>query len=642
MSDIKIFISCNRESYVPQHPLLYPIQTGAANADCHFEGMLHDDEGEDQISQRNTTYCELTAQYWVWKHMDADYYGFMHNRRYISFSQERFEEDEYGNVMMGMIDAAALDKLGYQPDNMRRMIEGNDIVALAPLDISKCTWLPKDQRTVRGQYASGQQHDTGDLDLLVSILREKYPDYAQDAVNYLNGDKGYYLNMYIMRKEHFNAYSAWLFDVLDAFSAKQDYTNFSNYEIRKCGFIAERLFGIYFTHLLRTRPDLKVRYLQNSFFSSLDKPYLEPAFDEHNVPVVMASSNEYVPFLGVLLSSIIANASGENNYDIIVLSNGISPTNRQILETVLEKRPNFALRFIEVSQILSNSDLPSKHHISVTTHARYMLTEFLPNYHKVLYLDSDIVVDVDIAELYHTDIEDYMVGAVRDTVVAGWYKMPGHPQKQYMDTVLKMRDPFNYFNAGVLLMNLDAMRARFSAKDLLDLACDDKWMWLDQDVLNSICDGRVKWLSQEWNVMAHADLNPYAKPEGFAPKWLQDAYNKAKEKPKLIHYAGRAIPCYAPDADLYWIFWRYARQTQFYEQLLFFLAQEAGELQKRKEQQQALLSRQNKLLYRFLRSVKRGIMPVINWLLPQHSARRDKVVWVYRRMRGIPEDGYQI
>ena len=57
MSDIKIFISCNRESYVPQHPLLYPIQTGAANADCHFEGMLHDDEGEDQISQRNTTYC---------------------------------------------------------------------------------------------------------------------------------------------------------------------------------------------------------------------------------------------------------------------------------------------------------------------------------------------------------------------------------------------------------------------------------------------------------------------------------------------------------------------------------------------------------------------------------------------------------
>ena len=142
--------------------------------------------------------------------------------------------------------------------------------------------------------------------------------------------------------------------------------------------------------------------------------------------------------------------------------------------------------------------------------------------------------------------------------------------------------------------------------------------------------------------MAHADLNPYAKPEGFAPKWLQDAYNKAKEKPKLIHYAGRAIPCYAPDADLYWIFWRYARQTQFYEQLIFFLAQEAGELQKRKEQQQALLSRQNKLLYRFLRSVKRGIMPVINWLLPQHSARRGKVVRVYRRMRGIPENGYQI
>lgn len=642
MSDIKIFISCNRESYVPQHPLLYPIQTGAANTGRHFEGMLHDDEGEDQISQRNTTYCELTAQYWVWKHMDADYYGFMHNRRYISFSKEHLKEDMYGNVVMGMIDAAALDKLGYQPGNMRRMIEGNDIVALAPLDISKCTWLPKGQRTVRGQYASGQQHDTGDLDLLVSILREKYPEYEQDAIDYLNGDKGYYLNMYIMRKEIFNAYSAWLFDVLDAFSAKQDYTNFSNYEIRKCGFIAERLFGIYFTHLLRTQPDLKVRYMQNSFFSSLDKPYLEPAFAERNVPVVMASSNEYVPFLGVLLSSIIANASGENNYDIIILSNGISPTNRQILEMVLEKRPNFALRFIEVSQILSNSDLPSKHHISVTTHARYMLTEFLPGYHKVLYLDSDIVADADIAELYHTDIEDYMVGAVRDTVVAGWYKMPGHPQQQYMDTVLKMRDPFNYFNAGVLLMNLGAMRARFSAKDLLDLACDDKWMWLDQDVLNSVCDGHVKWLGQEWNVMAHADPNPAAMPESFAPKWLQDAYNKARRNPKLIHYAGRATPCFAPHADLYWVFWKYARETFFYEQLMGMIAQEVEAQQTYAQQRHELEMKLNKPVRRGLRRIKRCVMPVVNCVLPLGSSRRDKVVKAYRRMRGIPENGYQI
>ena len=53
--------------------------------------MLHDDEG-DNISNKNKTYCELTAQYWAWKNMEADYYGFFHYRRYFHLIQMRIRK----------------------------------------------------------------------------------------------------------------------------------------------------------------------------------------------------------------------------------------------------------------------------------------------------------------------------------------------------------------------------------------------------------------------------------------------------------------------------------------------------------------------------------------------------------------------
>ena len=88
---IKIYVSCHKECFMPQGELFYPIQVGAAAAGKRFAGILHDDEG-DNISHKNPTYCELTAQYWAWKNDDADYYGFFHYRRYMSFSEKKLRK----------------------------------------------------------------------------------------------------------------------------------------------------------------------------------------------------------------------------------------------------------------------------------------------------------------------------------------------------------------------------------------------------------------------------------------------------------------------------------------------------------------------------------------------------------------------
>ena len=71
--NIKIFISCHKRCNFLKNKYVSPIQVGAALSSERFEDMEHDDEGEN-ISILNPMYCELTAQYWAWKNIDADYY----------------------------------------------------------------------------------------------------------------------------------------------------------------------------------------------------------------------------------------------------------------------------------------------------------------------------------------------------------------------------------------------------------------------------------------------------------------------------------------------------------------------------------------------------------------------------------------
>ena len=75
-SKIHISVACHKPSRLPENPLLVPVQVNSANAGKRMD-MAHDDEGEN-ISLKNPEYCELTAQYWEWKNVEADYYGLCH------------------------------------------------------------------------------------------------------------------------------------------------------------------------------------------------------------------------------------------------------------------------------------------------------------------------------------------------------------------------------------------------------------------------------------------------------------------------------------------------------------------------------------------------------------------------------------
>ncbi len=234
MADIKLFVCCHQPTSVPEHPLLVPIQVGAALAEEHFPGFLYDDTGEN-ISLKNRSYCELTAQYWAWKNVDADYYGFFHYRRYLypDINAKRPYRIERKPSL------PLLDRLGYA--QFAESISQYDMI------------LPKGENMyvpVRDHYANASFHHRGDLELAEQIVRESSPAYVPAMETYFSHTSCYFGNIFIMRKPVFHDYCTWLFPILEEFDRRADISGYAVQARRVDGYLAERLLGVYRTHHL--------------------------------------------------------------------------------------------------------------------------------------------------------------------------------------------------------------------------------------------------------------------------------------------------------------------------------------------------------------------------------------------------------
>ncbi len=80
--NIKLFVSHHKPFHQIDLPGYTPIQVGKEKA-THQLNMIGDNTG-DHISSLNPYFCELTAQYWVWKNVRADHVGFCHYRRFFN------------------------------------------------------------------------------------------------------------------------------------------------------------------------------------------------------------------------------------------------------------------------------------------------------------------------------------------------------------------------------------------------------------------------------------------------------------------------------------------------------------------------------------------------------------------------------
>lgn len=564
---IRLFVTTHKNVDTFDSVIMQPVQVGLREGSYRFPWAFHDDDGEN-ISERNPRYCELTTQYWAWKNINADYYGFCHYRRYFDFSETPHEENPYGEIMDDYIDAKAARKYGLNDANIAKVVKQYDVITTPFGNLEE---IIDKHGTPRALWEAAPLLYDDDLKRCYQILCSMYPDYKEDAKAFFEGNKACFCNMFIMKREIFFDYCSWMFPILEEFDRNTDYSHYSREALRTPGHLSERLLNIYLLHHKRVDSNWRFKELQCVHFTNPEPAEeLKPldVFDKPIVPVVFAADDNYVPQLTTTVYSAMKNADPSYFYDVVVLQRDIAGDKQERMWRFFEQFPNMSLRFLNVKRELSGYDLSTNNaHISIETYYRFLIQQLLPNYDKVLYLDSDIIIVGDIAKLYDIDLQDNLLGAVRDIDFLGNLNVKHGKRMSYAKDVLKMKNPYDYFQAGVLVLNTKGMRNRYSIGQWLTYASNPNYIYNDQDVLNAYCEGKVLYLPWEWNVV-HDCGGRVGSLFTQAPNDVYDAYVKSRSNPQIIHYAGYQKPWVDPDCDYASIYWRYARETPFYERLI--------------------------------------------------------------------------
>lgn len=207
--DTRIYVMTHKEIAELPEDIYLPLHVGREGKDDL--GYLGDNTGE-QISGKNPYYCELTGMYWLWKNVSCDVIGICHYRRFFLRDGQLLKKDE-----------------------IEQLIERYPII----IPNSRCVT----EKNVYEHY--GKRHNAKDLDLCREVIAEKYPayisayDYAMDTMLISMA------NMWITRKDIYDRYCQWLFDILFEVEKRLDMTGYDEYQKRVMGFLSERLFRVW-------------------------------------------------------------------------------------------------------------------------------------------------------------------------------------------------------------------------------------------------------------------------------------------------------------------------------------------------------------------------------------------------------------
>ena len=261
------------------------------------------------------------------------------------------------------------------------------------------------------------------------------------------------------------------------------------------------------------------------------------------IPVFFAVDDGYIPFLGIALKSLIDNASDENKYQIKILYTNVSSENIRRIKKY--EKENINIEFVDLNKQLEDikEKLYTRNYFSNTTYYRLFIPELYPEYKKAIYIDSDTICLTDIANLHNIDMENNLIAGVPDGAIQAIDVF-----KDYVERVVGVSDYNNYFNAGIIVMNLEELRKyKFQDKFIYMLGKVRFEVAQDQDYMNRLCKGRVKLLDFSWNRMP--------------------IMGKQSGDINIIHYNLGAKPWYFDDVLYQEYFWKYAEKTDFYNEI---------------------------------------------------------------------------
>lgn len=247
---IKIFTCYHKSDHLLKSDIIVPLQVGKAIAKTDLG--ISGDDSNDNISDKNPYFCELTATYWIWKNVSADYVGLFHYRRFLNF----LTEDTKSNILTDNF----LDKYGITDSNIMALLEQYDVILPKKTD--------KISLTLYDFYK--KVHVIEDIDCMLSVIQEKYPTIYPLSESILkNQSQGYFANMIITSKSFFDEYASWIFDILFTVEDRiqSQLLNREPYQQRVYGFLSERLMTIFIAYKQQTQ-GIRIKELPSLFIES--------------------------------------------------------------------------------------------------------------------------------------------------------------------------------------------------------------------------------------------------------------------------------------------------------------------------------------------------------------------------------------
>ena len=188
---IQIIVAAHKAYRMPTDPMYLPLHVGKAGKDLEL-GFQGDNTGEN-ISEKNATYCELTGLYWAWKNLNADYIGLAHYRRHF---RGKSGKDKWDCILTTA--------------QAEQLLQNYDV-----------------------------------LELMISLVSAQGENYRAAAEALRHRTWTHIYNMFIMKRDIFDGYCQWMFDILGQVEAQIDISGYSAYDRRVFGFLAERMLDIY-------------------------------------------------------------------------------------------------------------------------------------------------------------------------------------------------------------------------------------------------------------------------------------------------------------------------------------------------------------------------------------------------------------
>lgn len=268
--------------------------------------------------------------------------------------------------------------------------------------------------------------------------------------------------------------------------------------------------------------------------------------------IVCAADDKYAMPLTVTMRSVIENLQSDRQVILFVIDGGITKANKQkIISSINIEQVKLEIHWVKPrAELLENMKISG--HVTVATYFRLLIPDLLPNqFSKAIYLDGDLVVNEDLGKLWELELGDNHLLAAQDISVP--YVSSPAGLANYQE--LGIPADYKYFNAGVLLINLEKWRSdNVSTKAIEYLEQNQEHIrWWDQDGLNAVLAGKWGEIDSKWNFMLLPEL--YNSPLWQDNLGQKNPSNSLGKDFYIIHFASSSKPwkysCNSPAKSLF-------------------------------------------------------------------------------------------